>query len=230
MKKEIIGNATLYLGDCLEILPTLGKVDAVITDPPYLISFSTGGKSDTEQGRKWSGMIKPCDVTVGIEQVDISNWLPLISCDCEFYIFCNDKNVHGFLSEAFNNKLRLHNLLVWKKSNATPNRWYMKNCEFIAYLWRGKAKAIIDKGSMSCFEYNMVSDREHPTQKPVDLMTYLIKNTEGVVLDPFMGSGTTGVACMNLGRKFIGIEIEEKYFNIACERIEQSQKQGRLFA
>ena len=73
-------------------------------------------------------------------------------------------------------------------------------------------------------------DREHPTQKPIALMQWCVEKTTGTVLDPFMGSGTTGVACANLGRKFIGIEIEPKYFDIACRRIEQAYKQPRLFA
>ena len=72
--------------------------------------------------------------------------------------------------------------------------------------------------------------RYHPTQKPVRVMKWAMEFTSGTVLDPFMGSGTTGVACMNLGRKFIGIEIEPKYFDIACERIENAQRQGRLIA
>jgi site-specific DNA-methyltransferase (adenine-specific) len=229
LRKEIIGNATLYLGDCLEILPTLGKVDAVITDPPYLISFSTGGKSDTEQGKKWSGILKPCDVSVGIHQTDISKWLSIISYDVELYIFCNDKNVFKVLQEADKCGLRTHNILVWKKQNATPNRWYMKNCEFVAYFWRGRAKAIKNMGSKQCIEVQGVENRQHPTEKPIELMEHFVKNAGEEILDPFMGSGTTGVACMNLGRKFIGIEIEPKYFEIACERIDNAQKQGRLF-
>jgi site-specific DNA-methyltransferase (adenine-specific) len=74
------------------------------------------------------------------------------------------------------------------------------------------------------------ANEHHPTEKPVQLMGAIIKWTSGLVLDPFMGSGTTGVACMNLGRKFIGIEIEPKYFDIACERIENAQRQVRMFA
>jgi site-specific DNA-methyltransferase (adenine-specific) len=229
MQPVILGDATLYHGDCLEILPTLGKVDAVITDPPYKTSSTPGGCTDTDVGRKWSGMIKACDVSVGIHQINFTDWMKMLNHDGDYYFFCNDKNIYPLLHTALEHKFRLHNMLVWHKPNATPNRWYMKNAEFIAYLWKGNAQPIKNMGDKQVIHTEHEGNKSHPTQKPIALMKYIIKNTTGVVLDPFMGSGTTGVACMNLGRKFIGIEIDERYFQIACERIERAQQQLKLF-
>lgn len=150
MRKEVIGNATLYLGDCFGILPTLPKADAVITDPPYGIAHI------------WSG---------GSER-------------------------HG-----------------WTKANAEL-AWTNKDA--VVRVFDGPRS---DPG------------REHPTQKPISLMRWCVNKTVGeTVLDPFMGSGTTGVAALEAGRKFIGIELEPRYFDMACERIENAQRQERLFA
>lgn len=101
--------------------------------------------------------------------------------------------------------------------------------ELIAYGLRGPAKFGAGKGNV--LSISRSGNPDHPTQKPVLVLEELLKGTDSeVICDPFMGSGTTGVACMNLGRKFIGIEIEPKYFDIACERIENAQRQERLFA
>ncbi len=147
--KEIIGNATLYLGDCLEILPTLGKVDAAVTDPPYGIgdkpnTGTTQGMQEGRRGRRVGGT---------------NTWHPPSEWD---------KNINPAFAPAISAAKLMERAAKWA--------------------------------------------------------------TDGNILDPFMGSGTTGVACMNLGRQFIGIEIEPKYFDIACERIENAQRQERLFA
>jgi len=249
MKKEIIGNATLYLGDCLEILPTLGKVDAVITDPPY----------GTTQC-KW-------DSVIDLQEM----WGCIGKC------VSNETPVAIFGCEPFSSVLRLSNInnfkydWVWDKPKGTgflnANKQPMRNHELISIFYKNQClynpqktsghklkvstRGDKDKQVYGDYKGNVYSSEDrfprsiqefssdtqntslHPTQKPVALLEYLIKtysDAAALILDFTMGSGTTGVACMNLGRKFIGIEIEPKYFNIACERIEQAQKQGRLFA
>jgi len=117
----------------------------------------------------------------------------------------------------------LHNLLVWEKNTANANRWYMKNCEFTLFFRKGPAKTINNPSSKMVHQFkNIVGNKMHPTEKPVELMEYYILNSSNendVVLDPFMGSGSTGVACVKNKRSFIGFEIDENYFNIAKERI-----------
>jgi DNA modification methylase len=152
--------------------------------------------------------------------------------DADCYVMANDKNVHPLTNAAFEAGFQFHNLLAWDKVTPTANRWYMKNLEFTLYLWKGRARTINFPGSKQLIRGGIEKESGHPTEKPVHLMAeYIINSSQRgeTVLDPFMGSGTTGVACMQLGRKFIGIEIEPKYFDIACERIENAQRQETLF-
>lgn len=208
---EQIGDATLYLGDCLDILPTLGKVDAVITDPPYGMEFLSNHR-----------MIKHKKI-----QNDSCNSMLKYACNIQVnhskYIFCRWDN----LSEIPKPK----SLITWVKNN-----WSMgdlkhehgRQTESIVY-WPGEGHEWPEERPRDVIFSQRTKNEEHPTEKPIYLIEQIAKWTIGEILDPFMGSGTTGVACMNLGRKFIGIEIEEKYFDIACERIDQAQRQGRLF-
>ena len=216
MRKEVIGGATLYLGDCLEILPTLPKVDAVITDPPYGIDYSHGkgggklARSTQFDHHPIVGDDKPFDPSPWVlyETVVLfgANHFASRLPDSQFWLVWDKRD--GVCS---NDQADVE--MAWVKGKG--------QARIIRHLWNGMLKAS-ERGL----------SRVHPTQKPVAVMEWAIKtaNADGVILDPFMGSGTTGVACMNLGRKFIGIEIEEKYFNIACERIRAAQAQGRLFA
>ena len=122
-------------------------------------------------------------------------------------------------------------MVVWDKKNFGMGSNYRNQHELILYAEKGKTK-FPSHSTGNVIEFARVVNENHPTEKPVGLIEKIIEasTTESdVVFDPFMGSGTTGVACMNLGRKFIGIEIEPKYFEIACERIDQAQRQGRLF-
>ena len=204
-RKEVIGDATLYLGDCLEILPTLPKVDAVITDPPYGI-----GVTKTRRG----GQVESWDAEISQRGINKA-----IECSKEAVVFGGNyyslppSRCWLVWDKMISDGLNLAGAeLAW--TNIDRHGVRLKK-----HLWSGP------------FREGGEERNGHPTQKPVAVMEWVVKNTAGTtVLDPFMGSGTTGVACMNLGRKFIGIEIEERYFNIACERIENAQRQGRLIA
>ena len=232
-KPVIIGDATLYQGDCLEIMSTLGKVDAVVTDPPY--KLTSGGNTFGGMNGGWmddysnNGSPVLCDVTW--EQI-MESLFAVCGENADVYVMANDKNVCEAGIKAKAAGFGFHNLLVWDKVNATANRWYMKNCEYILYLWKGRAAKIADPSSKQLIKCPQVDTSPHPTEKPVSLMSHYIKNSTDrgqLVIDPFMGSGTTGVACAKLGRKFIGIELEPKYFDIACERIQKAYDQPDMF-
>ena len=203
MRIETIGNATLYLGDCRDILPTLPKVDAVITDPPYGIKANKqtlgSGKKKFDRGGSWDD-----------ELPDI-RWIPDFA---KWYC------VWG--GNYFSHQLPPNNhILVWHKLNDGLS---FSECEF----------AWTNSGRQSRIRQHHWSgeEKEHPTQKPLPVMAWCmaIFPEAGSILDPFMGSGTTGVAAVMAGRSFIGIEREPKYFDIACRRIEDAQRQGRLIA
>jgi len=224
-----IGNCRLYHGDTIEILPTLGQcADLVLVDPPY--KLTSGGNNPKDKSKKMggcfgygeynnSGSIVPCDI-------DWSDFMPLLYealiSGNHAYVMCNNRHVANMMNEAEAAGFGFHNLLVWDKVTATPNRWYMKNCEFTGMFYKTPAKYVTNCGAKQLISCPQVDVSDHPTEKPVPLMRhYIEQSTERgqIVLDPFMGSGTTGVAAVHAGRAFIGIEKDEKYFNMAVQRI-----------
>lgn len=203
---EQIGDCTLYLGDCRDILPTLGPVDAVVTDPPYGIAATWKGGRGSGWGKarveaalrnEWDHAAPQAEVfdllrSMSREQIIWGgNYFPLPPSRCWF---------------------------VWNK----PERNFSLAEAELAWTNRDSVVRVIDAPRSE-------PGRQHPTQKPVSVMMWSVEKTVGTVLDPFMGSGTTGVACVNLGRAFIGIERETTYFDIACRRIEDAYRQPRLF-
>ncbi len=226
-----MNNVELILGDVIEELKLVedNLFDMAVIDPPYILNKTTGGIAKTGLVDRWQGNIKGSDRTASIRNdIKFEEWLPLVykkmKNDSHCYIWTNDKNLADLQKEAEKVGFRLHNILIWKKNNVTPNRWYMKNCEFILFLYKGKAKPIKNKSSSQFLEYKNKSGKEklHPTEKPVDLIKELILNSSeenDLVLDCFMGSGSTGMACIDTNRRFFGIEIEEDYFYIAEKRL-----------
>jgi DNA modification methylase len=224
-RKEVLAEGVeLYLGDCREILPTLSvRATAVVTDPPY--KLTSGGKTPGGMQGGWmtdysnDGSPVICDIS----------WAEIMSLlhgatdkNADAYVMANDKNINEALNAAAAAGFRFHNLLVWDKVTAVANRWYMKNCEFILYLYKGAAIRINDAGSKQLYRVPQVDESPHPTEKPVGLMGHYINNSTKpceIVLDPFMGVGSTGVAAARAHRGFVGIEIDEKWFDIACRRI-----------
>ena len=216
MRKEVIGNATLYLGDCLEWLrgvPSCFRVDACITDPQYGGGIDYANGLTDDEGHVKSVSIPA--ISMCIEHADrvaltpgIKNmwlWRRPTHCGSFYYPSGAGCNAWGFT--------------CWQ-----PIFYYGSD----PYLKEGKGSR------PDSFEATMRAEENgHPCPKPIDQMIKLVDRVSfrgHTILDPFMGSGTTGVACMNLGRKFIGIEIEPKYFDIACRRIEDAQRQSRMFA
>ncbi len=215
-RKEQIGPHTMYLGDCREILPTLGKVGAVVTDPPYGIAYKrgAGGKSIHSMGNSRNN----CASIVGdSEPFDPAPWLAfdnVIMWGANHYAA---RLPHGRWL-AWN---KLGSMEPWDDFSDVEFAWQNKRAadRIFSHLWKGLCQA--GRGER----------RFHPTQKPVSLMRWCIEQLPNAqtILDPFMGSGTTGVACVKMGRKFIGVEIDEGYFDIACKRIEEAMCQPDLF-
>ena len=204
---ETIGDATLYLGDCMDILPTLDKVDAVITDPPYGIKrFEKGSLRFDKTGEYKNG--------IAWDKAPEKAFFDLLLSKGENSIIWGANNFELPTSEYF---------LVWDKQQTVSN---FASAELAYTNIKIPAKVF----RFSIHQHNQI-EKDHPTQKPVDLMVWCIDFVPKAesILDPFMGSGTTGVAAIQMGRKFIGIEREPKYFDIACQRIEQAVSQPRLF-
>ena len=208
-----------------------GSVDLVVTDPPY--KTITGGDSDGKNSTRPKGMLSGNRKLFAHQNnIKPSQWIPelfrVLKEGSHCYIFTNHLNMKDMLIESEKAGFKLHNILVWEKNNCTPSQFYMKNCEYILFLRKGKAKWIRNiGGSKTVHQFqNIIGRKVHPTEKPVELMQYYVENSssdDGLVLDPFMGSGPTGVACLNSGRDFIGIELDEEYFRIAKDRIENHQ-------
>jgi len=219
VKKEVIGNAALYLGDCLEILPEL-RADAVITDPPYGISFVHGAGGDGIGGGRYVSKFNGVPVTGDTLPFDPTPFLTLAPVAVMF-----GANHYADRLPAASK------WLVWdKRCNLTRNDF--ADCELAWTNARGVARLINHYWNGMMRDSEKGTPRVHPTQKPIEVMKWAIKEVgeAALIVDPFMGSGTTGVAALQLGRKFIGVEIEPPYFDIACERIENAQRQARMFA
>lgn len=206
---EVIGDATLYLGDCREILPAL-TYDSVLTDPPFGMSFQSNHRS------------KKYERIANDDDPDILKWACEIPAKHSRYVFCRWDN----LFEVPKPK----SLVTWVKNN-----WSMGDLEHeharqteVACFYAGEDHFWPGKRPTDVIESPRTGNEFHPTEKPVSLMEIMIKWTSGVVLDPFMGSGTTGVGCMNLRRAFVGVELHEPYFDIACRRIDQAHRNRPL--
>lgn len=236
-REETIGRARLICADCREVLPTLQPVDLVCTDPPYLVSKG-GFAANLQLEGGFGGWMKDYGNQGDIVCCDLefTDWFPLVfaalTTNAQAYFMSNGRNVKTMQAAAEQAGFRFHTLLVWDKRTALPNKYYQNVTEFGLFMFKGKARTINDPASKNLVTIFQRDESNHPTEKPVELMRLWIGNSTspgGVVLDPFMGSGTTGVAALQLGRDFIGIEREPKYFDIACRRIEQAQRQGDLF-
>lgn len=232
MRTEIIGNCTLYHGDAYEIVPTLTKVDLILTDPPYVLSDSPPG--DSHYGMSLSKFEDNSyhSLTSGFD-FSIFDQLKKICQPFNMFCFCSNRQISSLMAyhEA---KKRNTTLLIWHKTNAVP---------FANGVWRGDIEYIVHaKDSGATFngdarqkkkvsQYPIVHDLDHPTVKPLSLIKkYLhIGSYNGDnIIDPFMGSGKTLIACAHMQRKGIGIEKEEKYFDLACCRVEESYRQADM--
>ena len=216
----------LRQGDCLELMKDIPdkSIDMILVDPPYKM---------TKRGKSCRPNWMPNNMGENVFNGEIPNtkdWMTecyrVLKEGTHFYTFCNTNDILEYLQTAKECGFKLHNIITMIKDTGMPCRWYLKNCELVLFFRKGKAKPINDMTSRDWVKVNMPTKKNgklHITQKPLDFIQKLVTNSsnEGdTVLDCFMGSGTTGVACVNTNRNFIGIELDENYFNIAKERIE----------
>jgi DNA modification methylase len=208
----IIGNATLYLGDARDIVPTLGPIEVLITDPPYGMGFQSNHRESQH------------DKIQNDDTLDLLLWACGLQASHSRYIFSRWDTLRDCPPPK--------SCVTWVKNN-----WSMGDLEHeharqteVAMFWPGPDHSWPGKRPTDVVHAPRTGNGEHPTEKPVYLMEQVLGWTRGKVLDPFMGSGTTGVACANWDREFVGIEIDQKHFSTACRRIEDAQRQERLFA
>ena len=239
----------LYNGDCLEVMKAIpdNSIDLVATDCPYKIVSGGCRKIPKDGERETSGILTSRhkdnkrtdwvdDVRTGKmfanNDIEFKDWLPdvyrVLKDKAHCYIMVNSRNLAELQKQAELAGFKFQNLLVWDKGNVTPNRYYMQGFECILMLRKGGAKNINNLGSSNILKVpNIIGNKTHPTEKPIDLMRILIENStqpNEIVLDPFMGSGSTMIACLNTNRKGIGIELDKHYFDIASKRINEHQK------
>lgn len=217
-EKVVIGNAELWHGDCREVLPMLGQVDAVITDPPYGI-LNLAGEGSTPAVRKsprqmGSGTLKNRILNTSAVEWDVAPDAAV------FDALRANSTLQVFWGGNYFALPPARGVLVWDKEQPWENFSQVE----IAWTNLNRPAAIFRESAT-----RGTPDKVHPTQKPISLMRWCVAMVDApTVLDPYMGSGTTGVACVEMGRQFIGIERERKYFDIACERIVRAQAQGQL--
>lgn len=241
--REVIGRATLYLGDCLDVMPELEPVDLVATDPPFV---GLAGGIDFKSA---DGVGVDAGTTVGDPWGATHDWLPLAWALCEkgLMTFCTYHSVDAIPAILCPLGAAKAGLLMWNKPNAPhPSRNSPRHSAELIWLfrkgpgldWRAINDSVITvnnltTGCMASPERLLASGSKkaaHPTQKPVAVMAKLLGVKPSSVMDPFMGTGTTGVAALSLGIPFVGIERDPAYFDMACRRIEAAQRQGDMFA
>lgn len=236
----VIGNATLYLGDCLEILPGLSKADAVVTDPPYQMGIDRVPIAGSTDFGSFS-----CSRSVGMKWPFSVDWISHAKAD-HVVVFCSYLDI-GAVHQKLSETLKVSAVFTWRKNNAPSMTRPIPRLDTEFAIWARTHKAHCGKMGefRSCvIDCNMpqagVGAKErilkykngpsaHPTQKPIEIIYLFVDRLPAeVFLDPFMGTGTTGVAAIQCGKKFIGIEIDPEYFNIACRRIEAAQRQQAM--
>ncbi len=222
MSRFDIGNGSIWLGDCLELMKQIpdGSVDCVVTDPPYKV-ISGGTAHGDKLGFGWEQSVLKGNNGKIFKHNNVSitafmtEFYRILKDGTHCYVMINNKNLRELLNVADKIGFGFHNLLDWKKNNATANRWYMKDKELCLLFYKKPAKRINDCGSKSSFPFDNPRNKAHPTEKPVELMQYYIENSSqpgDLILDPFSGSGATAVAAERSGRRWIAIEKDPEYY------------------
>ncbi|QIG68706.1 modification DNA-methylase protein [Rhizobium phage RHph_TM3_3_14B] len=238
MRIERIGDAVLYNGDCLEVMDSLEPVDHVIGDPPYekeahrsmrrtQKSIKTGINADLD----FEAITEDLRGGVAREATRLSRGWALL--------FCQAEAVGDWRDVLETAGAKYKRSMIWVKPDSTPQlngQMPAMGYESMPLAWCGEGHSRWNAGGKRGVYTHLTNQRDrdgrHPTEKPIPLMRELLQdftNPGQTILDPFMGSGTTGVACAKMGRKFIGIELDTKYFDVACERITKAYAQGDMF-
>lgn len=214
-----MSNINLHLGDCLELMKEIpdASVDLILTDPPYGMAYQSKHRTKkyekihNDQNLNW-----------------LSNFIDLLYIKMKYnsagYIFCSMHHIDIFKKEI-ERKFKLKNILIWEKNNHSMGDLkasFSCKTEFIIFFQKGRIE-IKGKRDNNILKFNRTLNINHPTEKPTDLLSYLINkfsNPQDIVFDPFMGSGSTGIACIDTNRKFVGIELDDNYYKIAEKRIQ----------
>ena len=227
----------IFNKNCLDVMKNIetATIDLIVTDPPYKTtkrgnSGNSGGMLKTKmfmEGKVFKeNNIKPEEY--------MPEFFRILKEDSHCYVMTNHVNLQHMINTATEVGFKFVKCLIWNKGNKIMGQSYMNQFEYILFLRKGKHKKINNCGTSDILSVPNKKDKDengknlHDTQKPVELMKILIENSsqEGeIVLDPFMGIGSTGVACINTNRDFIGVELDKDYFEIAKERIENSMKE-----
>lgn len=229
---ELTENINLLQGDCIDLLPKIpdGSINSIITDPPYFLGM-------THNGQK--GCFNDLAICKPFYQKLFTEYKRVLKPDGCVYFFC-DWRSYAFYYPLFDSVLGARNILVWDKQSGAGN-FYTYQHELVIFTTKRNAfnvketkNIITGIRSFSTGAKKTNGEKVHPTQKPIELIEKFIRDSTDAgdtVLDSFAGSGTTGVACINTDRKFIGMELDDQYFNIAKQRIEKAltEKQQNLF-
>ena len=222
-KESSLDGIDLRFGDCLQLMKDIpdGSVDLIVTDPPYGINYQSNYRQQKYSTFKNDQSMDWLDNFVAeIHRV--------LKQNTAVYCFCSWHNVDLFKT-AFEKKFKLKNIIVWEKNNTSMGDLkgsYAPKHEFVLFAHKGR-RTLNGFRHPDIIKAKRTGNIYHPTEKPVDLLELFLEESSekhNLILDPFMGSGSTGVACVNTGRRFIGIEIEQKYFDVAAKRIEQASQ------
>lgn len=215
-------------GDCLELMKEINNesIDLIVTDPPYLMNYKTNHRKDKKHD--FCTEIKNDD-NFEIIELYIKECYRILKKDSAIYMFCNSNKIDYFKQMIEKYGFKIKNIIVWVKNNWSAGdlkAQYGKQYEFIIYANKGRKK-INGKRLTDVWFFDRVSGKKqvHQNQKPIELLQQAIEkssNENDTIFDGFMGSGSTGVACINTNRNFIGFELDENYFNIAKERLEST--------
>lgn len=224
----------LLQGDCLELMKNISdnSIDLIVTDPPYKTTSrgnagNSGGmlqKQINKQGKVFEfNNIKPKEY--------VNEFYRVLKDGCHCYVMTNHVNLIEMLNTFTECGFHFIKNIIWNKGNKIMGQYYMSQYEYIMFFRKGKGKKINNCGTSDILSVPNIKSKNdegknlHDTEKPIKLMQILIENSSKenqLILDPFMGIGSTGIACKNINRNFIGMELDEKYFNIAKERIEKT--------
>ncbi|UYE95851.1 hypothetical protein KNLIENLN_00038 [Sinorhizobium phage NV1.1.1] len=238
MRIERIGDAVLYNGDCLEVMAGLEKVHHVIGDPPYeKEAHKTGRRTQASIKRGINADLNFAAISETLRD-DVSAAAHRLSQGWVIW-FCQAEAVGDWRDSLEAAGAKYKRAMIWVKPDSTPQlngQMPAPGYESMPLAWCGEGHSRWNAGGKRGVYTHLTNQRDrdgrHPTEKPIPLMRELLQdftNPGQTILDPFMGSGTTGVACAKMGRKFIGTELDPKYFDVACERIEKAYAQGDMF-
>lgn len=237
----------IYNEDCIQGMKKLPdkSIDLIVTDCPYHIV--AGGCSNIPRKDEPSGIFNRRNTFTqknaksgklfDNNDVEFKDWLPeiyrILKDNTHCYIMINARNLKELQQEAEKVGFKFQQILIWNKGNSTPNRYYLNSYEMILMLRKGNAKNINNMGTKNILSIpNIKGNKTHPTEKPIDLMKIFIENSSNendIVLDPFFGTGSTLLACVNTHRHYIGFEIDDNYFDIACQRLDEVEDSIPLF-